>query len=762
MTPATHDMRFSDARRRTHGRWLCWLFLLSFAFAASAQHMGLVVRDAKSPPGAEVTTVTPGTPAAKAELQPGDVIVAVQGAAVATADQFIRAAHAVPAGSVVRLRVARGGWEKDVQLQSPAVRASYGFAVKEAPPGGGVAIASVDPGGAAAGAGLAVGDRVTRIDGRAPADVRRVQAQIDEAAGKGAILALVVERGGWAKEVTLAPQPVGPSPPVRTSAAAVAAGAPLAAAPPAAAPSTLLADMDEANRQYDSGHWREAEAAYRRLLQTAADDPRVWGRLCHVLVMQERFADAVETCQRAAGYAPAEAGIYQNIGYSHARLGKHGDAVAAYQKAIERAPDWPAPYAGAAAAYFAQRNWPKAEEYYRLTVARDPKNRAAWQALGDVAGEQGKSGEAIAHYRKALEMGPAGPGLLGNLGWQLYRERRYAEAETVLLDANRATPTDVPTLMSLGAVEEKLGKTAEARQAWQRAAALDPAGPNGALARQNLAALASASPPAGAPGPAERGAPAGDAVARTAPPPAPAPAAGSGAAPAARQAPAAAMPGPAVAARSPDARAAPVPPAAGGAQKAAIAIGDFQVKAANAGQYVGDGLREMLLTALHGSGRFVVVERMDIKGLAAEQALSRSRMARPGESIPEGQMEVADVLVYGAVTEFEPEVRGGGLSIGMPNVPLTLGMQGKTAHMAIDIRLVDVASGRVLATGRIVGEARSTQATLGANISARGVTMPATLGGFQNTPMEQAIRECIEKATAYVGASMPPAYFHHS
>jgi hypothetical protein len=68
----------------------------------------------------------------------------------------------------------------------------------------------------------------------------------------------------------------------------------------------------------------------------------------------------------------------------------------------------------------------------------------------------------------------------------------------------------------------------------------------------------------------------------------------------------------------------------------------------------------------------------------------------------------------------------------------------------------------VLATGRVVGEARAMQATLGANIKARGVTMPATLGTFQNTPMEQAIRECIEKAAAYVVGNAPPSYFHHS
>ena len=64
--------------------------------------------------------------------------------------------------------------------------------------------------------------------------------------------------------------------------------------------------------------------------------------------------------------------------------------------------------------------------------------------------------------------------------------------------------------------------------------------------------------------------------------------------------------------------------------------------------------------------------------------------------------------------------------------------------------------------GHVVGEAHSTQATVGANISVRGATMPATLGGFQNTPMEQAIRECIEKATAYAVANTPQDYFHHA
>ena len=468
----------------------------TFAATAHAQHMGLVVRDSKAPPGAVVAVVTPGSPAARAELQTGDVIVAVQGAAVTDAEQFVRASHAVAPGSSVALRVSRGGWEKEVRLQAPPAQASFGLAVTSPPSGGGATIASVDPGGPAAAAGLAAGDRVTRAGGRGVVDAAQLRTALDDAVGKGAAIALTVERGGWAKEVTLTAKPVLPAATAQTAAAPTSA-APTSAGAAASVPSsTLTVEMDEANRQYDAGNWRAAEAAYRRLAQAVGDDPRIHGRLCHVLVMQDRFADAIEACRRAAELAPSEAGIQQNLGYCHARLGNHAEAIAAYQRAIGLAPETASAYAGAAASYAAQRNWAKAEEFYRLTVSRDPGDRASWQALGDAAAEQGKSSDAIAAYRKAQELGPASVELLRSLGWQLYREQRYADAETVLRDANRMRPTDVAVLLTLGSVEEKLGKTAEAAQAWQRAADLDPTGTNGAIARQNLAALAAATAPA--------------------------------------------------------------------------------------------------------------------------------------------------------------------------------------------------------------------------------------------------------------------------
>lgn len=195
--------------------------------------------------------------------------------------------------------------------------------------------------------------------------------------------------------------------------------------------------------------------------------------------------------------------------------------------------------------------------------------------------------------------------------------------------------------------------------------------------------------------------------------------------------------------------------------KALVAIGDFRVKAATANQSIGDGLREMLLTALHRAGNYVVVERMDIQGLAAEQALSRSRLAREGSAVPERQMDVADIMVSGAVTEFEGAAKGSGFQMGVPRVPLSLGHESSTAHMAIDVRVVDVASGRILGAQRIVGDAKSSQTGMSGTPTVRGVGIPASLGVFSNTPMEQAIRSCVDRAVVFVTETIPAGYFRH-
>ena len=305
--------------------------------------------------------------------------------------------------------------------------------------------------------------------------------------------------------------------------------------------------------------------------------------------------------------------------------------------------------------------------------------------------------------------------------------------------------------------------------------------------------------------------------------------------------------------------------------RANVAVGGFDVKAIGATRYFGDGLREMLETALFESRRFNVLDRLDVKGLAAEQVLTDSGMASPGSPKLKGKMAVAELLVYGVITEFEYEASGASLKVDLPEQDkvkeyveyyssysgdtytstgdttytdtadttytstgdttstgtgdttytstgdttstgtgdttytdtgdttytdtggsayytntgdttytdtgdtgyyggtsgtgstLSVKASAKAAvrktHMAIDIRVVDSATGLVVAARRIQGSALSAQEGINAKLG--GLKMPTSLSLLQNTPMELAIRDCIYRSVIYLCGGVPRQYFRY-
>ena len=195
--------------------------------------------------------------------------------------------------------------------------------------------------------------------------------------------------------------------------------------------------------------------------------------------------------------------------------------------------------------------------------------------------------------------------------------------------------------------------------------------------------------------------------------------------------------------------------------RANVAVGDFQVKASGATNYIGDGLREILATSLFESQRFNVLDRMDTEGIIAEQKLSYSKMARKGSPKLGRKLGVAELLIYGTVTEFEAEATGASVKAGMTDVPARGSADMTNAHMAVDIRVVDVASGQIVAARRISGSALSGQAVVGAELFENSKEMPVSLGAYKNTPMELAIRDCIYRSVIYMCNYLPQTYFRH-
>ncbi len=196
--------------------------------------------------------------------------------------------------------------------------------------------------------------------------------------------------------------------------------------------------------------------------------------------------------------------------------------------------------------------------------------------------------------------------------------------------------------------------------------------------------------------------------------------------------------------------------------KARIAVARFDIKAAKAPGEIGDGLAEMLTTALFNTNRFIVLERQQLPDILKEQDLGASGRVRPETAAPIGQVEGAELLVYGAVTAFEPNYRGGGGGLVIPGINVGLGGGAKQAYIAIDLRIIDTRTSRIVAATTVEGHSTDFGGLFGAVVGGGTTRMPIGLGGWAKTPMEKAIRVCIKKAVDFIVSRTPPQYYHYN
>jgi curli biogenesis system outer membrane secretion channel CsgG len=195
--------------------------------------------------------------------------------------------------------------------------------------------------------------------------------------------------------------------------------------------------------------------------------------------------------------------------------------------------------------------------------------------------------------------------------------------------------------------------------------------------------------------------------------------------------------------------------------KARIAVSRFKDKTAK-GYYsgeIGAGMVDMLTTALFNTNRFIVLERQTVQDVLAEQDLGASGRVQSGTEAPIGKIEGAELLVVGAVTEFEPHSAGGGGGLGGVIGGRFGAITGafKKAHIAIDLRIVDAKTSRILAATSVEGSATD----VGGMFGILGGSVGGGLGGYQNTPTEKAIRVCLKEAVNWVTSQTPAQYYRH-
>ena len=171
--------------------------------------------------------------------------------------------------------------------------------------------------------------------------------------------------------------------------------------------------------------------------------------------------------------------------------------------------------------------------------------------------------------------------------------------------------------------------------------------------------------------------------------------------------------------------------------KPRIAVKAFEYKAARGSREIGNGMSDMLADSLFNSGRFIVLERENIKEVIEEQDFGASGRVKKETAATIGEIEGAQLLIRGSITQFEPNCRGGSL---------LLLLSAKQACVSINLRIVDAKSGRVVNATTVEG----TSTTAGGGLIFATNALPVGLGAWSKTPMETAIRDAIEKAVQFI------------
>ena len=185
------------------------------------------------------------------------------------------------------------------------------------------------------------------------------------------------------------------------------------------------------------------------------------------------------------------------------------------------------------------------------------------------------------------------------------------------------------------------------------------------------------------------------------------------------------------------------------APKKTIAVIQFDNKSSwHGGWEIGWGMQEMTATALIDTGQFTVLERQELGGILTEQDLAASGRSAAGSAAATGQLGRAQVVIAGAITEFEHKAGGEGGGIGFKGI--RLGGSQERAHVALNMRLIDTTTGEVLDSIRVTGQAASRGLKIGYSSSDFG----GDIGGFRKTPMGEATQNAINDAVKQIVSRM--------
>jgi tetratricopeptide (TPR) repeat protein/serine/threonine protein kinase len=221
------------------------------------------------------------------------------------------------------------------------------------------------------------------------------------------------------------------------------------------------------------GKHEEAIAEYRRVIELDPNNKNAHYGLGLAHIKQGELDEAISNLRSIIELSPKFTNAYILLGKALKDKGDLDGAVKAWQKAVELDPDNSKVRRNLDLILVEQGNG--LETIIEYWQDKEQDNATAFINLGTVFQKQGNYKEAIAAYRKAIELNPMDASAYYNLGSVFLIEGKNEEEVAVLCrKVIELDPSHVGAHVNLGIVLGYLGKLEEAIVYYRKALKLDP------------------------------------------------------------------------------------------------------------------------------------------------------------------------------------------------------------------------------------------------------------------------------------------------
>ncbi len=211
----------------------------------------------------------------------------------------------------------------------------------------------------------------------------------------------------------------------------------------------LAQAVQHAGALYGAGQWDQSEQVCKQILAVRADYFEALSLLGLIAAQTARMDEAEGLLRRAARTRPADAAVHNNYGNVLLALGRPGDALQSYSRALAINPSYPDAHNNHGIALKDLGRFEDALQSFDRALSIKQDFAEGHNNRGLVLYELKRLGEAITSYEAALRLAPNFAEAHSNRGDALHALKRYSgggQRATIGRSPSHRTPRPLTTI----------------------------------------------------------------------------------------------------------------------------------------------------------------------------------------------------------------------------------------------------------------------------------------------------------------------------